>query len=157
MKCFSKMLGLAVAFLSLLAVAAPVHAGERPIKGSGSGHLDYNASRLDASGDVTHLGSSRAVFYVVRDFLDFGEVHLQLCQFIAANGDTLLADILDQHFDPETGVLTATILFLSAPSFEGRFSDAEGAASLSIVFEDWMGTGPFEGHFDFALDGTIDY
>jgi hypothetical protein len=146
-----------LAALAVLAIGSATNAGERPIKGSGSGHLDYNASRLDANGHVTHLGKSRVVFYVVRDFLDFGEVHLQYCQFIAANGDGFFADILDQHFDPQTGALTATILFLSSPTFEGRFSDAEGAANLSIVFEDWIGNGPYEGDFDFVLDGTIDY
>lgn len=144
-----------LAALAVLAIGSVACAGERPIKGSGSGDLDYGASRLNASGRVTHLGNSGLLIYVDQSSLDFGNVYLYFCVFTAANGDVLTSGIPDQHFNPETGVLTATISF--NPAIEGRFDDAEGTASLLIVFEDWIGTGPYEGHFDFVLGGTIDY
>ena len=157
MKRLSIPLGLVLIVVSLLTAATAAYAGERPIKGSGSGHLDYGGSRLTASGDVMHLGNSSLLIHVDQWALDSGNVYMYFCVLTAANGDYLIAGISDQHFDPETGVLTAKILFFGSLEIEGRFADAEGTASLLIVFEDWMGTGPYEGSFDFVLDGTIDY
>ena len=158
MKRFSNRLGLLLTALSLLTVAAAAYAGERPIHGRGSGHVDYNNSQLDASGPVRHLGRSSMLLDVAPGYFDSADLLLTFCRFTAANGDVLLAEILDQHFDPQTGVLTATILFFGAPD-ESRFVQAKGAANLTIVFEDWIGLHQFEGGeiFDFVLDGTIDY
>src|SRR5262245_47522320 len=57
MKRFSMGFGRASAVLSLLAVAAGVHAGERPIVGAGSGALNYVSARLVGGGNVSHLGT----------------------------------------------------------------------------------------------------
>jgi hypothetical protein len=148
---------VSLAALALLAMGSVACAGERPIEGYGSGHLNYGGSRLDASGNVSHLGNSSMAISIDQGALDSGHVYLYLCACEAANGDYLIAGVSDQHFDPETGVLIATIVFHGSAVIEGRFGDAEGTARLVIVFDDWAGTGPYEGSFDFVLDGTVDY
>ncbi|HUE72042.1 MAG TPA: hypothetical protein VMP01_14235 [Pirellulaceae bacterium] len=148
-------LGLALAALSLLAVASPTRAEERPIKGSGSGALNLDTARMLAVGDVAHLGESRVLFFLEQSLLDGNEIQVSVCAFIAANGDFVWVDVQHNVFDPETGVLMAKLSFLPQLS-SGRFADVEGSADLLIMFEDW--TDIFGNpSFVFFLDGVIDY
>jgi hypothetical protein len=155
MRRFSMLLVLVLAVLSLLAAAPPASAGERPIKGSGSGALNLFTARMLAVGRVAHLGQSRVLFFLEPSRLDGNEIHVSFCAFIAANGDVLAVDVQHNVFDQETGVLMATLSFLPHSS-SGRFADAEGSADLLILFEDW--TDVFGNpSFLFFLDGVIDY
>jgi hypothetical protein len=154
MKRFSIRFGLVLAVLSLLVVTTAAHAEERPFKGRGSGDLNPNFSQLHGEGYVAHLGRCSLSVLLDQSLLETGEVRPQFCVFTAANGDALAAAVVDGFFDPEIGVLAATISF--RPVAEGRFADATGSASLWIVFDDWT---DYLGNpsFTFAVRGTIDY
>ena len=166
MNRFSNYLRLAVVALGLLAAVAPARAEERPIKGSGSGGLYYtphhSSADLYGHAEVTHLGRTGMYvpldFYELYDYNNVAPLSFRLLQRSAGfgdNGDILFAAI-DADFDPDLGILLATITFTGGT---GRFVDATGSASLLIVFDSWPpdpNQNYFIGH-SFAIEGTIDY
>ena len=155
MKRFSIRLGFVLAILSLLVIATAAHAGERPIKGSGSGAINWFTARMNGGGGIRHLGKSSVQFNGREDLLGNNVVYIDQFIFVAPNGDVLAAIAESQTFDPDTGILQATISFKPFSS-SGRFDDVVGSANLLIVFEDY--TEPFGNpSFDFVLEGVIDY
>jgi hypothetical protein len=157
MRGFSIPVALALAAASLLAFDTPARAGERPIEAEGIGGLDarddFSSLGMQGSGEGDHLGKcSLFVSLDPIEFLDFGHLVPLNVRLHAANGDNLLAEI-EGEFDPETGILAATITFGGGT---GRFADATGTANLLIAFDNWQG--PFHGaRFLWALEGTIDF
>jgi hypothetical protein len=160
MNRFSSCLRLAIVALGLLAAVTPARAEERPFAGSGSGGLDYGNPYLGGIAEVTHLGRAGisvplnpVELYYFDNVVPLSGFHLfQRAAGGGSHGDILFADI-DAAFDPDVGILVATITFTGGT---GRFADATGTANLLIVFDDW--TGPYgDPRFDFAIEGTIDY
>jgi hypothetical protein len=160
MNRFASCLRLAIVALGLLVAVTPALAEERPIKGSGSGGFDYDNHYLYGRAQVTHLGwAAMNVPLDPVELYDFGNVVPSSFVLFAANGaanyEHLFADI-DAAFDPDLGILVATITFMGGT---GRFADATGSASLLIVFDSWP-LDPFQPNntrHSFAIEGTIDY
>ena len=152
MKLFSIRLGLILATLPLLVAGTPAHAGERPFKASGYGHVDGNGGMMIHLGATQHLGKASG-FGSVDGNLENPQILEIPCYLYAANGDRLhLHSVVDYHTDYNTGIGIAigTMTFTGGT---GRFQDATGSADVMFVFD------IYSVYFDFDLliDGSIDY
>jgi hypothetical protein len=162
MKRLSSLLGLVLAALSLLATAMPVHAGPRPIEAEGRGFLFANeySAQLIGQGKGEHLGRcGLSIFLNLGELYSNGNLDFEGLEIQASNGDIVFASV-HSEFNRTTGVITATITFITF-EIPGHFADATGSARLLIVPDsDWLGEfrSPIDGtRFSWALEGTIDY
>lgn len=156
MKRFSILLVMALATLSLLAAGTPAHAGERPFKASGAGFV--RSSGLNGWGEATHIGRSALRVDAYTDvltsgyFVPFGGSLESLAHRPGQGGD-FLNFVFDEefyYFDPATGVVNATVTFTGGT---GRFQHATGSADIVFDFD----TVNYSPHFDYLIDGSIDY
>ena len=158
MKRFSLKLGLVLAALTVSATATSAHAGPRPIRAGGQGYLydDGFHSQLIGLGKGEHLGGCVLVVTLDSNQLFETNIVATYVEINAVNGDSLFATV-DSEFDPETGMIAATITFAGGT---GRFADASGSALLLIAPDTyWFPDGyPVSGTgFSWDLKGTVDY
>ena len=148
MFCFIPRIA-AVLLVVVAGTLAPATAGDRPIRASGGGYAPDG--QLYASGcEATHLGPSSFGMGLVTEFLPSGILIPFNGYLKSASGDDLNFQFDDSFysFDPATGIVSATLTFTGGT---GRFQDATGSADVMFDF-----TADFY-HFDFLIDGTIDY
>jgi hypothetical protein len=138
---------LFLAFVSVLALATPAQAVQRPHISRGTAQF-VNANDFVGTGIATHLGR-----YSEEGSVQFSPTAdptvLRLdaqSTYTAANGDQLYA-VFAGHLDGLTGTITATVTYVGGT---GRFTDASGMATLS-------GQLLPGGSIEVAVKGTIDY
>ena len=137
----------AVLILVVASTFAPAAAQERPLTASGVGFV---SGGLQGRGEATHLGFSSLNVDLCTDFLGSGLFLPFGGSLEAANGDALyfVFDEEAYYFDPAIGVVSTTVTFTGGT---GRFKDVTGSAVVMVDFT------PDFYHFEFLIDGTIDY
>ena len=136
--------------ISLLLIALPVMAAQRPFALHGTGSASFitdgagniTGATLIASGTATHLGLWSAAGTL--QFAPDPENSNQLlvsggATITAANGDKLQAVLANAVLDPATGIGKGGIQFVGGT---GRFEGAGGSADF--VVEQNLATGAFE-------------
>ena len=138
----------AVLLVVVAATLAPAAAEERQLTGSGAGFV--LGGSLQGGGQATHLGRSALYVPLYTDFLGSGLFLPFGGSLEAANGDALyfVFDEEAYYFDPAIGVVSTTVTFTGGT---GRFKDVTGSAVVMVDFT------PDFYHFEFLIDGTIDY
>jgi hypothetical protein len=144
---FQRPFAFALTAVTVLILAAPAQAAERPHVSRGTAQF-VNANDFVGVGNATHLGRydevGSAKFSPTAD-----PTVLQVdawATYTAANGDQLYA-VITGHLNGVTGVITATATYVGGT---GRFADASGTATLS-------GQLLPGGLIQVAVNGTIDY
>jgi hypothetical protein len=138
---------LALATVTVLALAAPAQAAERRHVSHGTAQF-LNDNDFVGAGTASHLGlydeEGSAQFSPTPDPTVF-QVDAS-ATYTAANGDQLYA-VITGHLNAVTGAITATVTYVGGT---GRFTDATGTATLS-------GQLLPGGAVEVAVQGTIDY
>jgi hypothetical protein len=138
---------LVLAAVSVLAMASPAQAVQRPYASRGKAQF-VSANDFVGSGTATHLGQYDEVGNVQFSPTSDPTV-LQLnasATYTAANGDKLYA-LFSGNLNGVTGAITATVTYVGGT---GRFANATGTATLTAQLLPG-------GAIEVAVKGNIDY
>jgi hypothetical protein len=155
MKRFSSTASLALAAVAVLGLAGPAAAGDHvPFKGRFEGVLTERIpltpttfhDRFDLTGTATHLGHFALVEEVVVDFGTVPPTGVGTSTFVAANGDTLVAETIGYSSPVEPGVVLITEHAVITGG-TGRFAGATGSFTAERLFDlvTFETIGSFEG------------
>ena len=152
MKRHSFAVSLALAVLAVLTFAGPVAAGEQvPFRGTLEGiHTASGVPPIitllgGGTGHATQLGNFTYDFPHTVNFVT--QTVVGAYTFTAANGDTLIADVVEGSSEPvEPGVIFV-VEELVIIGGTGRFADASGEITISRLVHqsNFSTTGSFEG------------
>ena len=139
---------VALVAVSVLALATPARAVERPYVSRGT--AQFTATGFVGTGTATYLGTYTEAGTPIQltptsDPTVFDAAASST--YTAANGDELRAVFIGQ-LNAATGVITATVTYVGGT---GRFANASGTATLSGQL------GPGGTSLEVAVKGTIDY
>jgi hypothetical protein len=140
-------MALVLSAVSVLALAAPAQAVQRPYASRGTAHF-VSPNDFVGAGTATHLGLYNEVGNVqFSPTADPAVLQLDAtATYTAANGDKLYA-VFTGHLNDVTGAITATVTYAGGT---GRFANASGTATLAAQL--FPG-----GSLEVAVKGTIDY
>jgi hypothetical protein len=171
MRHYSFAVCLALAVISVLGLAGPVHASEQvPFKGRLEGrHVSRTPlvpplvfDVFELAGQATQLGQFELVIEVVVDFGTRPVTGVGTLTFTAANGDTLVADATGFSALVAPGLVLITEHAVIDPDGStGRFAGATGTFTLERLADAATGVsgataGSFEGTISRANDDNED-
>jgi hypothetical protein len=153
MKRHTSAAGLALAALAVLGLAGPVAAGEQvPFKGRLEGIVTrtplappFVAVLVEGAGNATHLGRFTFAFpHIVNTVTRTG---VGAYHFVAANGDTLSADVSGLATPTATPGVLSIVETATITGGTGRFAGATGGFTIARLFDTVTGTtvGSFNG------------
>ena len=158
MKRFTSAVRLALAIVALVGMAGSASAGDAvPFKGALSGDLATRTpgpapgtfhDRFEMTGTATHLGRFALVEDVLVDFRTAPPTGAGTATFVAANGDTLVAESYGYSELVVPGVVRI-IEYATITGGTGRFGRASGSYTCERLFD--LATGETVGSFE----GTI--
>jgi hypothetical protein len=142
-----RSVGLVLAALSVLTLAAPAQAARRAHHSRGTAHFT-GPNDFVGVGIATHLGKYREQGHVVFSSTDDPTVlHLEASAiYTAANGDHLYATFTGE-LNGVTGAVTATVIYVGGT---GRFINASGTAGLLAQIR-------ADGSLEVVVQGTVDF
>jgi hypothetical protein len=146
---------LTLVIMAISVQAGPAAAGDKlPFKGKFEGALTERIpltpptfhDRFDMTGTATHLGNFDLVEEVVVDFGTVPPTGAGTSTFVAANGDTLVADAIGHSSPVEPGVVLITEHAVITGG-TGRFAGATGSFTVERLFNlvTFETVGSFEG------------
>jgi hypothetical protein len=142
----------ALAVLAAVGLACPAHAGEQvPFKGKLEGYVTRTPAPpvvfvdVDASGKATHLGRFSLEVPHVVDLAT--RTATGTYEFVAANGDTLIAEFTGIAVPTETPGVLVIVETATITGGTGRFAGASGGFLCERQYDAIAGTtvGHFEG------------
>jgi hypothetical protein len=154
-------LSATLSVLVLCAMIAPATAGEQvPFKGALEGALVSRVpnpappvfdDRIEMTGAGTQLGEFELVIEATVDFGNPPPIAVGTATFTAANGDTLVADLIGSSVPvvPGVVVLITEYVVIDPDSGTGRFAGATGSFTIERLVD--LTTGETIGSFN----GTI--
>ena len=158
MNRFTSAARLALAVVAVVGVVGPVAAGDSvPFKGSLGGALGDRTpgpapgtfhDRWEMTGTATHLGRFELVEDAEVDFRTAPPTGEGTATFVAANGDTLVAEFYG-YSEPVAPGVVRIIEYATITGGTGRFAKAGGSYTCERLFD--LATGETVGSFE----GTI--
>jgi hypothetical protein len=143
MKRFNSLASLALAVVAVLGLAGIVAAGDYvPFRGQLAGALTERIpltpttfhDRFDMAGTATQLGNFELIEEDVVDFGTLPPTGVGTCTFVAADGDTLVADTLGHSSPVVPGVVLITEHVVISGG-TGRFAGATGSFTIERLFD----------------------
>jgi hypothetical protein len=152
---------IALTGLTFFALSDPARAGEQvPFQGALEGALVSRVpnpappvfdDRIEMTGEATQLGQFELVIEATVDFGNPPPIAMGTATFTAANGDTLVADVIGTSVPvvPGVSVLITEDAVIDPDGSTGRFAGATGSFTIERLFN--LTTFETVGSFD----GTI--
>lgn len=138
---------IALLVLTFLALTDPARAGEQvPFKGAVEGTLVSRVpnptppvfdDRIEMTGAATQLGQFDLVIEATVDFGNPPPIAVGTATFTAANGDTLVADVIGTSMPVIPGVVVLITEYgvIDPDQSTGRFAGATGSFTIERLFD----------------------
>jgi len=138
---------IALTVLTFLALTDPTAAGDQvPFKGVLEGALVSRVpnpappvfhDRIEMTGEATQLGQFELVIEATVDFGTPPPIAVGTATFTAANGDTLVADVIGTSMPivPGVTVLITEVAIIDPDGSTGRFAGATGNFTIERLFD----------------------